>query len=133
MVKKTYYYFFYKIFKSIEYTSKEFGGEFMIDFKTSLVLITLEIFIIFSFANYYNIFFHSDSGIFPNSIWVIIILILTMIDYFIFHSKKQWKNIINNFDKLTENENNRGSWIVFVTIALVLINFVFSFYLYYQS
>ncbi|RXM40445.1 hypothetical protein BOQ62_05595 [Chryseobacterium sp. CH21] len=105
----------------------------MSDFKTSLVLITLEIFIIFSFSNYYNILFHSDSGIFPNSIWMIIILILTIIDYFIFHSKKQWKNIINKFDKLTENENNRGNWIVFGIIALVLINFTFSFYLYYQS
>ncbi len=133
MIKKAYYYYFYKIYKSIEYTSKELGGEFMSDFKTSLVLITIEIFIIFSFANYYNIFFHSDSGIFSNSVWVIIILVLTIFDYFIFHSKKQWENIIYEFDKIDKNRNNHGSWIVFFTTLLIVANFIFSFYLYYQS
>ena len=133
MMKKAYYYFYYKIYKSIEYTSKELGGEFQTDFKTSLVVIVLEIFIISSFANYYNVFFHTDSGIFPNIVWIIIVLLLTMIDYFVFHNKDQWKDIIHELNELSENKNSIGSWKVIFVIFAIVINFIFSFYLYYQS
>ncbi|GAA5102629.1 hypothetical protein GCM10023210_43820 [Chryseobacterium ginsengisoli] len=55
MIKKAYYYLFYKIYKSIEYTSEEFGGAFWTDFKTGLVIGALEIWLLLSIGNYYSI------------------------------------------------------------------------------
>lgn len=133
MIQKTYCYIYYKIYKLIMYTSKEFGGEFLTDFKASLVIIALEIFTIISFTNYYNVFFHTNSGIFTISVWMGILLILITIDYFILRSKDQYKSIIQKFDELPEDKNNFGSWVVFVSIFFIITNLIFSFYLYYQN
>jgi len=49
--KKTYYYIFYNIYKSIIYTSEMVGGEFWIDFKAGLVILTHELFIWMAILN----------------------------------------------------------------------------------
>ncbi len=131
-IQKAYQYFYYKIYKSIEYTS-ESQGAFWSEWKASLVLMAIEIFFLSSFTNYYNVLYNTDTGILPNSWWLIIVIFLTFIDFVFFHRKDQWKEIVFEFDKLPKRKNNKGSWLVFGIILFIIINFILSFYLYYQT
>lgn len=40
---------------------------------------------------------------------------------------------VYEFDKLPQKINIIGSWIVLITVIIVVSNFILSFYLYYQS
>lgn len=132
--KKMYHYFFYKIYKSIEYTSELSGGKFLSAFKASLVMITLEIWILLSLGIYYTIItkIKIELSISMPIIYIPLIIIIS-IDYFIFHNKNQWKNIILKFDKLTKKRNIIGGWIVCGVVVLIITNLIFSFYLFYQT
>lgn len=133
-IKQGYYYLFYKLYKSIEYTSEELGGKFMIAFKASIAMIVLEIWFSVTLLIYYNIFINPGADIIGTEIqWILMVLLLVLIDYILLHSKNQWKDIVFEFDKMPNKKNKMGSWIVFGVILLVTINFIFSFYLYYQS
>lgn len=129
-----YHYFFYKIYKSIEYTSELSGGKFLSAFKASLVMITLEIWILLSLGIYYTIItkIKIELSISMPIIYIPLIIIIS-IDYFIFHNKNQWKNIILKFDKLTKKRNIIGGWIVCGVVVLIITNLIFSFYLFYQT
>lgn len=132
--EKMYHYFFYKIYKSIEYTSELSGGKFLSAFKTSLVMITLEIWILLSLGIYYTIItkIKIELSISMPIIYIPLIIIIS-IDYFIFHNKNQWKNIILKFDKLPKKRNIIGGWIVCGVVVLIITNLIFSFYLFYQT
>jgi len=134
-IKKVYNYFFYKIYKSIEYTSGESDGKNMINFKAGLVIIFLEILSLVSLLIYYNLYFNPTFNIIGTEIqWIIMVISLVLIDYFIFHNNtSKWQELFIKFDKLPPQKNTLGSWAVFGIISLILINFVLSFYLYYQS
>jgi len=132
-MKKAYYYFFYKVYKAIQYTSEPFG-DFLIGFKTSLVIVALEIWFCVSLLIYYNIFICPNSNIIGTEIqWILMVIILVLVDYFIFHHNDQWKKYNQEFDQLPKKKNNMGSWIVFLIVLLIISNFIFSFYLYYQT
>lgn len=134
ILKKMYNYFFYKIYKSIEYTSELSGGKFLSAFKASLVMITLEIWILLSLGIYYTIITKTkiELSISMPIIYIPLIIIVS-IDYFIFHHKNQWKNIILKFDKLSKKRNVIGGWIVCGVVVLIITNLIFSFYLFYQT
>lgn len=132
-MKKAYYYFFYKIYRSIEYTSELSGGKFWSEWKTSLVLDCLIYFIITSFFIYYKIFFNRHIHLNDGNIDVYIVVgIVVILNYFIFHHRKQWKKIVTEFDQLSKRNNLIGGWIVFGVVILILINLVYSFYLMSQ-
>lgn len=134
-IKKVYNYFFYKIYKSIEYTSGESDGKNMIIFKVGLVIIFLEILSIVSLLIYYNLYFNPAFNIIGTEIqWIIMVILLVLIDYFIFHNNtSKWQELFIQFDKLPKKKNTLGSWAVFGIIFFIIINFVLAFYLYYQS
>ncbi|WP_326983452.1 hypothetical protein VUJ46_02585 [Chryseobacterium sp. MYb264] len=133
MIKKAYYYFFYKIYKSIEYTSKEFGGKFMTTFKASLVLIVLQIWFLFSLGIYYAIWSKKSIELSLNMPVIYIpLLIIVFSNYYAIDYLKIWKEYNSNFDKLPKEKNKIGGWIVFGIILLIILNLIYSFYLMSQ-
>lgn len=128
-IKQAYYYFFYTLYKRSEKSSTLFPYNFI----SSLYIIILQIFLIGSFTNYYNIIFHTDSAILSNKVWITIVAILVIIDYLIFHYKNQWKDIVINFDKLSQEHHRKYKRIVYIITLIIISNLIFSFYLYYQS
>lgn len=133
MIKRAYYYFFYKIYKSIEYTSEELGGGFWSDWKASFVLDCCLYFIISSIFIYYKIFFNRFVHLSDNNLDVLLTIIpVALFNYFVFLHKNQWKSIVVEFDKLPKEKNIIGSWIVFGIVLLIIVNLIFSFYLMSQ-
>lgn len=129
-LKKAYYYFFYKIYKSIEYTSELVGGAFWTDFKTGLALIALELWFSCSILNYYAIITSTRfSSTTLYSILLIPLIFFSLINYFAFIKTDLWKEYNKQFDKLPETENRKGTIIVCILIGFIIINFFCSLFL----
>ncbi|UWX62173.1 hypothetical protein N0B40_07740 [Chryseobacterium oranimense] len=129
-IKKAYYYLFYKIYKSIEYTSELVGGAFWTDFKAGLVILTLELWIIGSFLNYYSIINDKKLNIETISpILLISLIFFSIINYLAFMHTDIWKTYNKEFDKLSEKENQKGTTIVWVIAICITVNFFGSVYL----
>lgn len=129
-IKKSYYYFFYKIYHSIWYTSNAFGGESLISSKTSLVILALETWGLFSLTNYYTIYTKTFTEL-TISMPVVYIpcIILFVFNYFTIHYKDKWKQYNNEFDNYSKRKNRIAGWIVFGIILLIISNLIYSFYL----
>lgn len=130
-IKKSYYYFFYKVFKSIEYTSDLSGGKFFSAFKASIVLIALEFWLTIAILNYYNIFIDRHVH-FPKSYYVGIALFFSFLSYITIDYNDVWKYYNRKFDKLPKQKNKIGSWIVFLIIIFIITFFIYSIYLMSQ-
>nr|WP_294860811.1 hypothetical protein [uncultured Fluviicola sp.] len=129
-LNKIYPYLFYKLYRW--YENRSFA--WLSDWKASFVIIVLEIWIIVSFLIYYKLFFNPEADIIGKEIiWGGMVLALSLIDYLVFHTRNQWKNYVKEFDRLSTRTNRIGGWIVFGVITLITVNFIFSFYLYYQT
>ncbi|MFP3599470.1 hypothetical protein [Chryseobacterium sp. SIMBA_029] len=128
-IKKIYYYFFYKIYKSIIYTSESLGGEFLTDFKTIVALGALEIWLLLSIGNYYSSITGENRELSIQDPIVFFPLILIFIlNYFSFINTDVWKKYNEEFDKLPEAKNKRGGIIIWSIIILIIVNLIFSFY-----
>lgn len=128
-VKQAYYYVFYILYKRRQKSENILSSDFI----ASLYIIILEIWTIGSFINYYDIIFCTNIGILSNKAWVVIVILLVAFDYILLHHKDQWKHIIDEFDKLPDKKNKRNKKIVYVTIMLMIINFILSFYLLFMQ
>ncbi|MGI9582453.1 hypothetical protein ACR1PO_14650 [Chryseobacterium sp. RRHN12] len=129
-IKKAYYYLFYKVYKSIQYTSEMVGGAFWTDFKAGLVILTLELWIVGSFLNYYSII--NDKKLNIDTISPILLtslVVFSIINYFSFIRTDIWKTYNKEFDKLSEKENQKGTTIVWVITICITTNFFLSVYL----
>ncbi|UWX62174.1 hypothetical protein N0B40_07745 [Chryseobacterium oranimense] len=128
-IKKAYYYLFYKIYKSIEYTSESLGGSFWTDFKAGLVILTLELFIWMAFLNYYSIINKISFNLSVMSPILLPLILFCILNYiFLMHTDK-WKEYNKEFDQLPIEKNKKGGIIVWCTVALIVINLFFSYYL----
>ncbi|WP_326983440.1 hypothetical protein VUJ46_02520 [Chryseobacterium sp. MYb264] len=127
-IKNGYYFMFYTLYSR----GKKSATIFPYDFIASLYIIILEILIIVSLTNYYNIIFKTDSGILSNEIWILIVITLTLIDYFLLYSKNQFKFIVRKFDYFSNEKNKRNKQVVYAIIILIIMNLIFSFYLLSQ-
>lgn len=129
-IKKSYYYFFYKLYKFWEYVSVP---KFWSDWKASLILDCLIYFIVSSAFIYYKVFFnpylHLSEGY--NDVFILVIPVV-IFNYLVFHHRDQWRSIIVEFDKIPKKKNLIGSWIVFSIVLLVILNLIYSFYLMSQ-
>lgn len=129
-IKKVYYYFFYKIYKSVIYTSEKVGGEFFSDFKAGIALLTIELWFIGTFLNYYSIINNRVLKINTYSpILLIPLLFLCVINYLAFIHTDKWKEYIKKFDQMPRGKNKKGTIIVWTIIAIITINFFVSVYL----
>ncbi|MFP3834160.1 hypothetical protein [Chryseobacterium sp. SIMBA_028] len=131
-IKSAYYYFFYKIYRSIEYTSDLSGGKFWSDWKAGLVLDVLCFFTLFPLFIYYSIFTDNHQELGNTIVWIGILFIVIP-NYFIFHHNNQWKGMVNNFDKLPKEKNKKGGLIVWSVIILIISNMLFSYYLLFAQ
>lgn len=129
MLKRAYYYVFYKLYKM----SEAAPSKWLSDWKASLAIDVLLFFFLFSVTIYYKIFvnryFSLDNKF---GVGIIYVLFIVIPNYFIFHHKDQWKDIVAEFDQLPKKKNLIGSWIVFGVVLLVIANLIFSFYLMSQ-
>ena len=129
-IKKAYYYFFYKIYKSIIYTSDKVGGEFWSDFKAGIALLALELWFFGTILNYYAIIINTK---FTTTTIFIILLIplvfLSILHYFAFIHTDIWKEYSKQFDKLSEEKNKKGTIIVCIIAVFIASNFLGSIFL----
>lgn len=124
-MKKVYYYLFYKFYKF----SEAAPSRWLSDWKASFSLDVLSYFFISSLVIYYKIFFNHNLHLSESNYDVIIVVgIVSLTNYFIFHHKDQWKEIVSEFDKLPKKKNRIGSWVVFLFVIAVIANLIFAFY-----
>jgi hypothetical protein len=122
-MKKAYYYLFYKLYKWI---GEDNWGT---DWKATLIIDILIYFIITASFIYYKIYFNRFIHLSENNADIIILVILVSVpNHFIFNHSDQWKDIVNEFDKLPKRKNKIGGWIVFGVVLLIITNLVFAFY-----
>ncbi len=122
-MKKAYYYLFYKLYKWI--------GEdnWWTEWKASLSISVLVFYSVFSLLVYYTIFIDRYFQLGDNKLVVFFfILSIPVPNYFIFNHSDQWKDIVNEFDKLPKRKNKIGGWIVFGVVLLIIANLFFAFY-----
>lgn len=128
-MKRAYYYLFYKLFKMSEAAPSRWWSEW----KASLALDVVIGFFLFSLLIYYKVLINPYTHIGGKTETIIVLGILILIpNYFIFHYRDQWKEIVAEFDQLPKKKNRIGGWIVFGVVLLILANLIFSFYLMSQ-
>ena len=129
MVKKAYYYLFYKLYKF----SEAAPSKWLSDWKAELLVDVLIFFILCSSLIYYKFFFNRHIHFSENNVDVwITIIIIGLPNYFIFHYQDQWKKIVHEFDKLPKRKNRIGGWIIFLLVLTIIANFIFALYLMSQ-
>jgi hypothetical protein len=132
-IKKSYYYFFYKIYRSIEYTSELSGGKFLTFYKTGLVMLALETWIFFSLLAYYKIYTKiSIQLLISMPIIYIPAIIIYAFNYFTLDYKDNWRQFNAEFANYSKRKNRIGGWIVFGIILIIVSNLIYSFYLMSQ-
>jgi hypothetical protein len=129
MVKKGYHYLFYKFYKF----SEAAPSKWLSDWKASLTLDVLVVLLFTSFLNYYKVLVSPKSHSGEDYLLFIVLAIINIVNYLIFHHKDKWKAYVYQFDKLPKKINIIGSWVVLITVIIIVTNFILSFYLYYQS
>lgn len=128
-IVKAYYYMFYKLYKWYE----RGPSVWLSDWKALLSLDVLWIFIGISGLVYYTLFADRYFSIGDGKFFLIGYIVLIGIpNYFIFHHRDQWKDIVKEFDKLPKGKNRLGGWLVFLISMLIIGNMVYAFYLMSQ-
>lgn len=128
-IKRAYYYLFYKFYKMSEAAPSRWWSEW----KASLALDMVIFFFIFSLLIYYAVFINPYTNVGGETETIVILGIMILVpNYFVFHHRDQWKEIVSEFDQLPKRTNRIGSWIVFGVVMLVIANLVFAFYLMSQ-
>jgi hypothetical protein len=122
-MKKAYYYLFYKLYKWIG------ENNWWTDWKATLSVDVLIYVIVISSFVYYKIYFNRFIQLSENNADIIILVILVSVpNYFIFQHRDQWKDIVKEFDKLPKRKNKTGGWIVFGVVLLIISNMILAFY-----
>ena len=127
-MKKAYYYLFYKLYKF----SEAAPSRWLSHWKASLAIDILLLFVFSSTLNYYKVFLNPTSHLGEGSLLLVAIIIINVFNYFVFHHRDQWKELIYEFDKLSKQKNKVGSWVIFSMVLVIISNFILSFYLYFQ-
>ena len=123
-MKRIYYYFFYKFYKMSEAAPSKWAS----DWKASIVIAALEIWLLFSLINYYNVFVDKDFFL-PQIFYIIIGVAVFVLNYYLFIHTDIWKEYVKEYDKLPKDKNRLGGIIVFFTTFFILFNIIYSFYL----
>lgn len=125
-IKQAYYYFFYKIYKVMLWTSAPFGN-FFSDFRASLVIIALEIWFCITIYSYLSIFIGEkiSVSITEPSGFIPYVVIVGLNIYF-FNSSYKWKPYFEEFENWSKRKNLIGSIIVWSIILFIIINFFAS-------
>lgn len=125
--KTMYYYLFYKfyrLFESFETT------RWLTDVKAVICIISIEIWILFSLLNYYDVLTHRHIIFSFFSLTVLIpLVILLLIKWVLFWKDDRWREYVKEFDKWPKRKNQIGGWVVAGLTLLIFANLILSLYL----
>lgn len=125
--KEMYYYVFYKFYKFFEAFKTT---RWLTDTKSGIVLGVLEVFVLFSLINYYDLLVGQQKDLDIKSVEIFLpLLIIVLIKWFFFIKDDTWKDYVLEFDKWPKEKNRKGTWIVAGVILTIMANFIFSLYL----
>ncbi len=125
LIKKIYYYIFYKLYKHFENSSQPWWS----DWKAGLSLSALEIWFLGSILIYYSIINNIRLTLSITSPTILIPLIsIFILNYFSFIHTDIWKEYNKGFDQLPTEKNRRGTIIVWAIVIFIIINFFGSAY-----
>ncbi len=126
IIKKAYYYLFYKFYKFGEWSPSVFPS----DFTATFAIACLEVLFLISLKFYYIEFFdRNDTFTFVSFQTIISLVTVFLINYFAFLNNKSWKTYVHEFDKLPESKNLIGTWIVIGLVAFVIGNLALAFHI----
>ncbi|MFP3833572.1 hypothetical protein [Chryseobacterium sp. SIMBA_028] len=125
-IKRAYYYFFYKMYKAMIWTSFPFRN-FLNGFRAGLVMIVLEFWIAFSIQNYYYIINNiNPKSISDLSLYIVGVIIIIFNYVTLDHNNNVWKKYNLEFDNLPKRKNLIGGIIVWSIVLFIIINFFAS-------
>lgn len=122
---RVYEYFFYKIFKSIEYTSYP---KFWSQWKAIAFIIILEIWTVSAIDicyHYYGRVPMNSSNNFLEDYQVVSIIVFVGLNWFLFEYQSKWEEIIIRFDKLSKEKNLFGGIVIWTIILFIIIFYWF--------
>ncbi len=121
---KAYYYFFYHLYKFWEWISYP---KFWSDFKATVSIGVLEVWIFYSILNYYSFITKTQIKL-SNTDPLIILMgaVIIGLNYFLFIHTNKWKEYNAKFDKLPKKKNIIGGVIVWVIMILIIVCFFTS-------
>ncbi|SHL93350.1 hypothetical protein [Flavobacterium chilense] len=128
-LKKAYYYFYYQLYRFTN-PSSIFPRQFVAILYLGILLIFIGASILYNYGTFIDLKFQIGDGKWATILYVGIICLP---NFFIFEYKDQWKEIVNEFDKLPKKTNRIGSFIVWSIVILIIANFIFSIYLMDQN
>ncbi len=126
LVKRFYYYLFYKLYKFWDWIS---FPKFWSDWKAGLSIDVLWIFVGLSVVCYY-VTINKQIIDFGSGRYVVLtyVILVALPNYFIFHHHEQWKEFIQEFDGLPKKTNMIGGVLVSFIVLLIVANLIFAFY-----
>lgn len=127
-LKKAYYFAFYKLYQSFEASPSRFWSEW----KASLLMDILVGCIIITSGLIYTVITKKGFIIFESTLntWIMVIII-SVGNYFIFNHTDRWKKIISDFNH-SKNKNRIAGIIFWCIFFLIIASVVFMFYLMSQ-
>lgn len=130
-VRKLYSYIFYKLYKFSEAAPSKWWS----DWKATIALLTLELWLVISAFVYYAIV--AQKGLPGDDTIVLagsaVIGILVLIKYLIFYRHDRWRTYVSEFDKWSKKQNKTGTILVCLLVFFIIGNLIFSFYLLSQN
>ena len=124
---KMYHYLFYKYYRLFEAFKTT---RWLTDTKAVIVVMSIEIWILFSLNNYYDILSHHRGQLNFISFKVLIPFIsLILINWYTFLKDDRWKDYVKEFDQWPKRKNIIGGWIIAGVTLFFFANLIFSIYL----
>jgi len=121
-----YYYLFYKFYK----LTGALKSRFLNKMKAGLMIMTLEIWLVFTLINYYDFFLHQHNRLVFFSLKILLpVSAILIIKWFAFIRDNTWKYYIQKFDSWPKDKNAKGTWLVTGLVVFVIANFIFSHYI----
>ncbi len=127
---RTYYFVFYKLYKVFESAPSRWWSEM----KAAISMVFLEVCLITALLTYFVLLTGKYEGLLTNNItWGIVFLLTVPLNIYLFVFSDQWKDYVVAFNKMPSRKNNIGGWMVLGCILLIVSNFVYTIFLYYQT
>ena len=127
-LKKYYYLVFYELYCFYQ----KGPSVWLSEWKANASMGILFLFFISSVLFYYRVFIDHKSFVGERGELVVLAVIITTINYFIFNHKNRWKLIVNGFRNSGKKKDRIRGGVVFIIILIIMLNLVFSYYLLFK-
>ena len=116
LIKKIYDYSFYCFYR----LDRVIGTQWFSEYKATLALIAIEIWLVGTILGYLYILFDIDLMPYSVSDWknFVFLICLVIIKERVFYHKKRWKLVVNKFDKMPSKKNNKLTLVFYISLAI---------------